>query len=92
MQWLYIIPFDDYHTLLRLPPIKDTRNSTIKIKNNTLAIDAAPAAIPKKPKTPAMMAIIKKITVQRNICFDFDWLIIHRKVKKPCHERERHAS
>ncbi len=39
--------------------------------NNILAIPAAPAAIPPKPKTAAMMAIIKKVTVQRNIIVDF---------------------
>jgi len=43
----------------------------MKIKNKTLAIPAAPAAIPTKPNTPAMIAIIKKITVHRNILFGF---------------------
>ena len=43
----------------------------MKIKNNSLAIDAAPAAIPKKPKAPAMIAIIKKIAVQRNMIVRF---------------------
>jgi len=41
------------------------------MKNKTLAIDAAPAAMPKKPNAPAIIAIIKKITVQRNIGFCF---------------------
>ena len=45
-------------------------NSTKKIKNKILAILAAPAAMPPKPKMAAMMATIKKITVQRNITFD----------------------
>ena len=44
--------------------------STRKIKNKILAIPAAPAAIPPKPKMAAMIATIKKITVQRNITFD----------------------
>lgn len=39
----------------------------MKIKNKVLAMVAAPAAIPKKPKTPAMIAMIRKMTVQRNI-------------------------
>lgn len=37
------------------------------MKNSTLAIPAAPAAIPPKPKTPAIMANIIKVIVQRNI-------------------------
>jgi hypothetical protein len=56
--------------LLRLPNIKDRRKSTMKMKNRTFAMDAAPAAMPKKPKAPAMIAIIRKITVQRNIAFN----------------------
>ena len=79
------ISFVGYQTLLRLPPIKDSRNSTIKIKNRTFAIDAAPAAMPKKPKIPAMIAMIKKITVQRNICVNFWLLIMIMMFKKPCH-------
>ena len=43
----------------------------MKIKNKTLAIVAAPAAIPPKPKIAAMMATIKKMTVQRNIVKGF---------------------
>jgi hypothetical protein len=43
--------------------IKRTR----KIKNNTLAIEAAPAAIPVKPKIPAMIAITKKIAAHLSI-------------------------
>ena len=47
--------------------IKRTRKMTKRI----LAIDAAPAAIPPKPKTAAMMAIIRKVTVQRSIIIKF---------------------
>lgn len=50
------------------PRIRESKNKTINTKNNILAIPAAPAAIPPKPSTPAMMAMIKKIIVQRNIC------------------------
>jgi hypothetical protein len=42
---------------------KSTRN----IKNNILAILAAPAAMPPKPKTAAIMAKIIKVIVHRNI-------------------------
>jgi hypothetical protein len=33
------------------------------IKNSIFAISVAPAAIPPKPKTAAMIAIIKNVTV-----------------------------
>ena len=41
------------------------------MKNKIFAIDAAPEAIPPKPKIAAMMATTKKITVQRNISLNF---------------------
>ena len=47
--------------------MSETRNRTMKMKNKILAIPAAPAAIPPKPKMAAMMATTRKITVQRNI-------------------------
>lgn len=37
------------------------------MKNKTLAILAAPAAMPPKPSIPAMMASTTNIMVQRNI-------------------------
>jgi hypothetical protein len=37
-------------------------NSTRKITNSTWAIHADVPAIPAKPKNPAMIAIIRKIT------------------------------
>ena len=42
-------------------------NSARKIKNKTLAIEAAPAAMPPNPNMAAIMAITKKIIDQRNI-------------------------
>jgi hypothetical protein len=51
--------------------INETINNTKKIKNNILAIDAAPAAIPPNPKIAATIATIRKITVQRNIALNF---------------------
>ncbi|HMK25622.1 MAG TPA: hypothetical protein VK483_06295 [Chitinophagaceae bacterium] len=54
-----------------LPEMSEIRKSTIKTKNKILAIELAPAAIPPKPNTAATMAIIKKITVQRNITLGF---------------------
>jgi hypothetical protein len=50
-----------------LPKIKDSKKRTMKIKNKIFAMEAAPDAIPPKPK----MATIRKITVQRNISLDF---------------------
>ena len=47
----------------------------MKTKNNTLAIPAALAAIPPKPKMAAIMATIRKMTVQRNIALIFGLLI-----------------
>src|SRR5438094_8462900 len=41
------------------PATSETTNSTRKMKNNTLAISAAPAAIPVKPKTAATIATMK---------------------------------
>jgi len=49
------------------PIIRDTRNSTKKIKNKIFAIEAAPAAIPPNPNTAAMIAMIRNMTVQRNM-------------------------
>jgi len=43
----------------------------MKMKNRTLAIEAAPAAMPKKPSAPAIIAMMRKINVQRNIGFVF---------------------
>lgn len=53
------------------PRINEKINNTIKIKNRTLAILAAPAAIPLNPNTPAINAKTINEIVQRNIinCF-----------------------
>jgi len=58
-------------SVLLLPNSKLKTKRTKKIKNKIFAIPAAPAAIPPKPKIAAMMATIKKITVQRNIVKGF---------------------
>jgi hypothetical protein len=59
-----------YTSLALLPKIRLRMNRTRKIKNKIFAILAAPAAIPPKPKMAAIIATIKKITVQRNITFN----------------------
>lgn len=56
-----------YYFLGHFPNINDKRKRTIKIKNKIFAKDAAPAAIPPKPKNAATIAIIKNVTAQRNI-------------------------
>ena len=43
-------------------------------------MEAAPAAIPPKPKIAATTAMIKKVIVQRNIIINF-----HERFKKQCH-------
>lgn len=50
-------------------------NNTKNIKNKTFAILAAPAAIPPKPKIPAIIARTIKMTVQRNIVINFKLVI-----------------
>ena len=45
----------------------ERRTKTINKKNKILAMPAALAAIPPNPKTAAIMAMIRKVTVQRNI-------------------------
>ena len=57
-------------SVVLLPKRRLRMNSTKKIKNKIFAIPAAPAAIPPKPKMAAIIATIKKITVQRNITFN----------------------
>ncbi len=47
--------------VLTAPKMMTIRKRTRKIKNNTLAIAAAPAAIFVNPKIAAVIAIIKKI-------------------------------
>ncbi len=47
--------------------IKDRIKSIKKMKNTILAIPTAVDAIPPKPNTPAIIAMIKKIKTQLNI-------------------------
>ena len=49
------------------PNIKTRMNSTKKIKNKILAMEAAPAAIPVKPKMAATIAIIKNMAAHLSI-------------------------
>jgi hypothetical protein len=49
------------------PNTSDSTKSTKKIKNKIFAMEAAPAAMPPNPKMAATIAIIRNVTVQRNI-------------------------
>jgi hypothetical protein len=53
------------------PKMRTTTKSTRKIKKRILAMEAAPAAIPVNPKTPAMIAMMKKMTAHFNIVVSF---------------------
>jgi hypothetical protein len=52
--------------------MSEIRKSTTKMKNNTLAMAAAPAAKPVNPKTAAITAMMKNTRAQRSIVFKFD--------------------
>tara|TARA_R110002049_G_scaffold242357_1_gene416161 strand:+ start:5824 stop:6012 length:189 start_codon:yes stop_codon:yes gene_type:complete len=56
---------------LTSPFNKDATNNTRKTKNNILAIEAAPPAIPPNPNIPAIIAITINVIVQRNIILCF---------------------
>jgi hypothetical protein len=74
-KWIALTQYLDVYipspTLPLLPAIRLNTNKIRKIKNNILAIPAAPAAIPPKPNMAAIIATTKKIIVQRNITLSF---------------------
>ena len=53
------------------PLIRETINNIRNMKKHILAIPADAPATPPKPNTPAMIAIIINVIVQRNIFFCF---------------------
>ena len=63
----YPLPFEllrlvfFYFLKMVIPRIPNKSIRTRKMKNNVLATDAAPSAIPVKPKIAATMAIKKKV-------------------------------
>jgi hypothetical protein len=67
------------------PKTSESTKSTRKIKNKTFATEAAPAAIPPNPKIAATIAIIRKVTVQRNIRFKFNGLKYINSNKWKCY-------
>jgi hypothetical protein len=54
----------------------------MKIKNRTFAIEAAPAAIPPNPKTAAIIATTRNITVHRNIAYNLIFIIGFRTIQQ----------
>jgi hypothetical protein len=54
-----------------VPKMSIKTQNARNIKKRTFAIEAAPDAIPVKPNTPAISAIIRKRNDQRNIVFGF---------------------
>jgi hypothetical protein len=68
----------DYQFFLKIvtPSIAVITTRARNIKNNTLATDVAPAAMPVKPKIAAIIAITKKIAAHFNIVMRFKLLDI----------------
>jgi hypothetical protein len=58
-----------------VPKIRETTNSTRKMKKRILAMPVAAAAIPENPRTPAIIAMMKKTSAQLNI-----WLLLFQPV------------
>lgn len=50
------------YAFLNMPLTSEIRNNTMKTKNSILAMPAAPAAMPVKPKMAAKMATTKNTT------------------------------
>jgi hypothetical protein len=53
--------------LAERPNMSERINNTIKMKNKTFAMEAAPAAIPPNPKIAAIIATTINMTDQRSI-------------------------
>jgi len=62
-----VIVKNNYFPKSFAPNNKVSINKTMKIKNNTLAIEAAPAAIPVKPNIAAIIAMTTKMTAHLSI-------------------------
>jgi hypothetical protein len=58
------------------PKISERRKSTIAIKNIIFASPIAVPAIPPKPKTAAIKAMIRSVTTQLNMANPPNWLVL----------------
>ena len=72
----FLIKASIFQTGFFLPIISDMINKTIKMKNKTFAIEAAPAATPPKPNIAAIIANTMKIIVHFNIIKIFKLILI----------------
>ena len=59
-----------YDLKIVIPKMRTINHTDINMKNRIFAISAAPAAIPVKPRTPAIIAIIKNKNDHLSITFD----------------------
>lgn len=59
------------------PRTSEAIKSTMKIMKSTLAIHAAVPAIPAKPRTAAMIAIIRNMSVHESIYLPFSGLAVY---------------
>jgi hypothetical protein len=66
-QWVFICCIQVTHFRRIKPMTSDTRNSNMNMKNRILAISTAPAAMPVKPNSAAISAIMKNIMAYRNM-------------------------
>src|SRR5688572_1991398 len=75
--------------LLSSPATSETRKRTTNTTNRILAISAAPAAMPVKPKTAAMMAMMKNASAQLNMTRLLEMVGLQRKRSSKLHARPR---
>jgi len=66
-RWLSLNSVLGYFPKIFAPKMRTSIKRTRKIKNNILAIEAAPAAMPVKPKIAAIIAIMKNIAAHLSI-------------------------
>src|SRR5690606_17477343 len=72
----------------RRPMMKDTMNRTRNTTNRILAMPVAVPAMPPKPRTAAMMAMIRNVIAQLSMVVLLDWFYIQRSCADfslPCH-------
>jgi hypothetical protein len=65
--WIEIFCDAGHQTLLKAEPINANKNNTTKIKNNSFATPAAATAIPVKPNTAAISAMMKNAKAHLSI-------------------------
>lgn len=66
--FFFELEYFQFYLLNRLDS-KESTNRTKNIQKIIIAISVAPAAMPPNPKIPAIIAITRKITIQRIIIY-----------------------